>query len=69
MTSRCADVALDRPAVPILRRAHRGCGGRQRRPWDYIEDCQVCCRPIAISVRLDEEDGEPRVRARREDEA
>ena len=36
---------------------------------DYIEDCQVCCRPIAISVRLDDADGEPRVRARREDEA
>lgn len=36
---------------------------------DYIEDCQVCCRPIAISVRLDDTDGEPRVRARREDEA
>lgn len=35
---------------------------------DYIEDCQVCCRPIAISVRMDEQD-EPRVRARREDEA
>ncbi|MBO9716571.1 MAG: CPXCG motif-containing cysteine-rich protein [Pseudoxanthomonas sp.] len=36
---------------------------------DYVEDCQVCCRPIAIGVRLDDGDGEPRVRARREDEA
>ncbi|MAV31794.1 MAG: hypothetical protein CL926_09660 [Deltaproteobacteria bacterium] len=21
---------------------------------DYIEDCQVCCRPISISVETDE---------------
>jgi hypothetical protein len=21
----------------------------------YIEDCQVCCRPITFSIRLDEE--------------
>jgi hypothetical protein len=26
----------------------------------YIEDCQVCCRPIDISVSVDE-DGEPHV--------
>ena len=26
----------------------------------YIEDCQVCCRPIEMSVRLDEH-GEPQV--------
>jgi hypothetical protein len=36
---------------------------------DYIEDCQVCCRPIAISVRLEDADDEPRIRARREDDA
>ncbi|MES5814093.1 CPXCG motif-containing cysteine-rich protein [Pseudoxanthomonas sp. Soil82] len=35
---------------------------------DYVEDCQVCCRPIAMRVRLDDE-GEPWLRARREDEA
>lgn len=28
-------------------------GGSQR----YIEDCAVCCRPIEVSVRVDE-DGE-----------
>jgi len=34
----------------------------------YIEDCQVCCRPIAVDVRLDE-DGEPQVTVHAEDEA
>jgi hypothetical protein len=34
----------------------------------YIEDCQVCCRPIVISVAFDEE-GEPIVNAQAEDEA
>ena len=29
---------------------------------------EVCCRPIVMRVRLDD-DGEPRLRARREDEA
>ncbi|WP_368566262.1 CPXCG motif-containing cysteine-rich protein [Pseudoxanthomonas sp. UTMC 1351] len=33
----------------------------------YIEDCQVCCRPIVIDVALDE-DGSPRISARSEDE-
>ncbi|MFT6914678.1 MAG: hypothetical protein ACJAWL_000974 [Motiliproteus sp.] len=23
---------------------------------EYVEDCQVCCQPILISVYLDEED-------------
>ena len=23
---------------------------------EYIEDCQVCCRPITFSVAIDEED-------------
>ena len=32
-----------------------------------VEDCQVCCRPIVVEVRV--EDGTVRVRARREDEA
>lgn len=34
----------------------------------YIEDCQVCCRPIVVAVSLDE-DGEPRVDVFGEDEA
>ena len=34
---------------------------------DYIEDCQVCCKPISLRVSLDA-DGEPVVDARAEDE-
>ena len=34
----------------------------------YIEDCQVCCRPIALSVRIDD-DGEPQVSAAGENDA
>jgi len=34
----------------------------------YIEDCQVCCRPIVIDVAFDV-DGDPVVRASSEDEA
>ena len=34
---------------------------------EYIEDCEVCCRPIAISVSLADEDT-PQVVARRESE-
>jgi hypothetical protein len=34
----------------------------------YIEDCQVCCRPIVVAVSVDE-DGEPRVDVYAEDEA
>lgn len=34
----------------------------------YIEDCQVCCRPISVSVALDE-DGEPYARVAGENEA
>jgi len=33
----------------------------------YIEDCQVCCRPINLNVIVDE-DGNPKVAARHEDE-
>ena len=33
----------------------------------YVEDCQVCCRPIQLDVRIDE-DGTPDVRARSQDE-
>jgi hypothetical protein len=34
----------------------------------YIEDCQVCCRPITLNVHLDD-DGDPQVRAASENEA
>lgn len=32
---------------------------------DYVEDCQVCCRPILVSVVFDA-DGEARLSLRRE---
>lgn len=41
-----------------------GSAGDQR----YIEDCQVCCRPIVVDLRLDD-DGEPQVTVRAEGEA
>lgn len=34
----------------------------------YIEDCQVCCRPITLNVEI-EDDGQVRVHAATEDEA
>jgi hypothetical protein len=34
----------------------------------YIEDCQVCCRPITIAVTVDD-DGQWQVRASAQDEA
>ena len=34
----------------------------------YIEDCQVCCRPITLSVRIDA-DGDPEVAAAAENDA
>lgn len=34
---------------------------------EYIEDCQVCCRPISIVVSIDP-DGLPEVEVRRDDE-
>jgi len=34
----------------------------------YIEDCQVCCRPITLTVDVDD-DGEPQVRATSENDA
>jgi len=34
---------------------------------EYIEDCQVCCRPITFSVSVDS-DYEAHVRVRHEDE-
>ena len=33
---------------------------------EYIEDCSVCCRPILLTVSVD--DGEPVVTARNENE-
>ncbi|QEY17036.1 CPXCG motif-containing cysteine-rich protein [Cellvibrio sp. KY-GH-1] len=33
----------------------------------YVEDCQVCCRPIVLQVAVDEQ-GYPQVYALREDE-
>ena len=34
----------------------------------YIEDCQVCCRPITLSVQVDA-DGDAQVHAAGENEA
>ena len=34
----------------------------------YVEDCQVCCRPITITVDFDE-DGDPSVTASAENDA
>ena len=34
---------------------------------DYIEDCQVCCRPMTIHVTVNEE-GLPQVEVQRDDE-
>jgi len=33
----------------------------------YIEDCQVCCRPMNMSVTMDDE-GRPEVQASAEDD-
>ena len=37
--------------------------GRQ----DYIEDCQVCCKPITLRIRMGDE-GKPSIDARGEDD-
>ncbi len=37
------------------------------RRQDYVEDCQVCCRPMVLQVTI-EEDGSIRVEARAEGE-
>ena len=34
---------------------------------DYIEDCEVCCRPITLTVHVDDDD-RVRVVARRGDD-
>lgn len=38
------------------------------RSQQYIEDCQVCCRPITLRVEVDA-DGEPQVHASGENDA
>ena len=34
---------------------------------NYIEDCQVCCRPIEVTVQIDD-DGEPYVEPAQEND-
>jgi len=34
---------------------------------EYVEDCHVCCKPISLSVTVDDA-GEPSLGARQEDE-
>ncbi len=34
---------------------------------NYIEDCEVCCRPITLDIKVDQ-DGNPNVDVSREDE-
>jgi len=41
-----------------------GCSAGAQR---YVEDCQVCCRPIGVSVTIDM-NGDPFVDVRRDDE-
>jgi hypothetical protein len=37
-------------------------------PQEYIEDCQVCCRPISVNLDMDA-DGDAVVRVQAEGEA
>ncbi|PIQ83447.1 MAG: hypothetical protein COV75_07370 [Candidatus Omnitrophica bacterium CG11_big_fil_rev_8_21_14_0_20_63_9] len=37
------------------------------RQQDYIEDCQVCCKPIQFRIHVDA-DGQARIDVRSEDE-
>ena len=42
---------------------------RSVRQQEYIEDCQVCCRPITLTVTLDlDDDTQAHVEARSEEE-
>ena len=38
------------------------------RQQDYIEDCQVCCKPIQFRIRVSA-DGQSRIDVRSEDES
>lgn len=38
------------------------------RSQDFVEDCQVCCRPIQFSISVDEEGELIRLDAKREDD-
>ena len=33
---------------------------------EYVEDCQVCCKPMKLRIRIGDE-GEPNIEARSED--
>ncbi len=35
------------------------------RQQEYVEDCQVCCRPITLAIEIDA-DGDTEIRARAE---
>lgn len=48
-------------AITLLLDASAGSQG-------YVEDCQVCCRPITVLLEVDA-DGGARVRVRAQDEA
>lgn len=37
------------------------------RRQEYIEDCQVCCKPISLSICVNDE-GQPNIEVRSEDE-
>jgi hypothetical protein len=50
-------------AAPVVIVIDRSAGEQ-----DYIEDCQVCCRPLIIGVRLDAAGGIREITTRREDE-
>jgi hypothetical protein len=66
---------IERPVLPFVTISCPYCGesidiavDASSGPETYIEDCQVCCRPIVLTISLDE-DGEPVVYASSEDEA
>ncbi|KAF1687373.1 restriction endonuclease [Pseudoxanthomonas broegbernensis] len=49
---------------PIDVAVDAGAGDQQ-----YVEDCQVCCRPMVMTVSVEQPEGPARVVAQREDEA
>ena len=55
-----ADITCPYCMEEILVLVDPSAGERQ----DYVEDCQVCCRPIDIAVDLSEGE-KPRIRAER----